>query len=298
MIEYHADDYGLFKTQSEHIIDCYHKGALNGISIMPNSPYLEECMSKIENIRGKLFVAVHVNLVEGRPITGIRASRLINEDGNFDIGFGKLLLVGFVPILRKLYYKQIKREVEAQIMKCAPYMNGGKFRIDGHVHYHMLPLVFDAIMQVVREKNLDVSYIRFPKEELSIYRKTAGKVKDIKPINIIKVLVLNTLAKRNELKHGNAMADLGVEKKLFMGVMLSGHMFYDNVQKCLPNAADIMADRGLHDMEILFHPGDVTIDDEVNEITSKDDMEFLHINYDKRMKEAEALRKFGGGLIR
>ena len=54
MIEYHADDYGMFKTQSKHIMDCYHEGALNGISIMPNSPYLDECMAEIADIRKRL----------------------------------------------------------------------------------------------------------------------------------------------------------------------------------------------------------------------------------------------------
>ena len=135
----------------------------------------------IADIREKLFVAVHLNFVEGKPLTMQKASRLINGDGNFGISFGRLLVVGCVPVLRRLYFKQIKREIEAQIEKCRPYMNGGKFRLDGHVHYHMLPLVFDAMMEVIKEKKLEVSYIRFPKEELDVYRRAAGKVKDIKP---------------------------------------------------------------------------------------------------------------------
>ena len=298
MIEYHADDYGMFKTQSRHIIECYHKGALNGISIMPNSPYLAECMEEIEDIRHKLFVTVHLNFVEGKPVTGKKSGRLTDRDGNFSFGFGKCLLIGFVPVLRRLYYKQIRRETEAQIMACRPYMNDGKFRIDGHVHYHMLPLVFDAIMDVIKENKLPVSYIRFPREELDVYRKASGKIQKIKPVNLLKVLVLNMLARRNERKYVDELTRLGVQKKLFMGVMLSGHMFYDDVKECIPYAADILADRGLKDMEILFHPGDVTDPDEVKEITSKDDMDFLNINSNNRAKEAEALIKFGGNLRR
>ncbi len=298
MIEYHADDYGMFKTQSKHIIDCYHEGALNGISIMPNSPYLDECMADIADIRKKMAVTVHLNFVEGKPLTGAKASRLINGDGNFSIGFGKLLLVGYVPVLRYFYRKQVKREVEAQLLKCQPYMNDDKFRIDGHLHFHMLPIVFDAVMQVVKENNLQVSYIRFPREELEIYRRASGKVKGIKPINIVKVMVLNTLASRNERKYRDVLTTLDVKRKLFMGVMLSGHMFYDEVKECISHAADIMADRGLQDMEILFHPGDVTEENEVKELTSKDDLNFLNINSKNRQLEAEALRKFGGNLRR
>ena len=298
MIEYHADDYGMFRTQSRHIIDCYHDGALNGISIMPNSPYLAECMEEIKDFKKKLAITVHLNLVEGQPLTGAKASRLIDKDGNFNIGFGKLLFVGFVPVLRRIYYRQIRREMEAQILACREYMNDGKFRLDGHVHYHMLPLVFDAIMDVVREHDLEVSYIRFPREDLNLYRKVSGKIKGIKLINIIKVLVLNTLANRNERKYEDMLVELGVQRKFFMGVMLSGHMFYDNVKECIPVAADIIADKGLQDMEILFHPGDVTDINEVSQITSKDDLDFLNVNSAGRQKEAKALVKFGGGLKR
>lgn len=298
MIEYHADDYGMFRTQSRHIIDCYHNGALNGISIMPNSPYLAECMDEIKDFKKKLAITVHLNLVEGQPLTGAKASKLIDGDGNFCIGFGKLLLVGFVPVLRRIYYRQIRREMEAQILSCREYMNDGKFRLDGHVHYHMLPLVFDAMMDVVKEHNLEVSYIRFPREDLNLYRKVSGKIKGIKLINIVKVLVLNTLANRNERKYEDMLVSLGVQRKFFMGVMLSGHMFYDNIKECIPVAADIMADRGLQDMEILFHPGDITELTEVAQVTSKDDLDFLNVNSANRQKEAEALHKFGGGLKR
>lgn len=295
MIEYHADDYGLFKTQSRHIMDCYHGGALNGISIMPNSPCLDECMEEIKDIREKLFVTVHLNLVEGKPLTGERAKHLVKSDGSFGVGFGKYLILGFIPVLRKIYYKEIRREMEAQLLVCRKYMNDGKFRIDGHVHFHMLPLVFDAIMEVIEKKHLEVAYIRFPKEELDIYRSVKG-IKDIKPINVVKVLILNALCRRNEKKYADALARLGVEKKLFMGVMLSGHMFYDNLKDCIPKACDIMADRGLQNMEILFHPGDVTEDDDVAKLTSKDDLDFLYKNAANRAKEGEALKRFAAEM--
>lgn len=298
MIEYHADDYGLFKAQSKHIINCYHNGALNGISIMPNSPYLDECMADIEAIRSKLFVTVHLNLVEGQPLVGKKAKRLTDRNGNFNAGFVKLLLIGFVPVLRRIYYRQIRKEVEAQILKCRKYMNKGIYRLDGHVHYHMLPLVFDAMMDVIEQNNLNVSYIRFPREDLDVYRKASGKLQGLKPINAVKAIVLNTLASRNEKKHDKTLQRLGVQKKFFMGVMLSGHMFYDNVKECIPIAADIMTDKGLQDMEILFHPGDVTEPTDVVQITSRDDLDFLNINSANREKEADALVKFGGGLKR
>ena len=110
--------------------------------------------------------------------------------------------------------------------------------------------------------------------------------------------MLNALASRNERKYRDLLVSLDVKRKLFMGVMLSGHMFYDDVKECITHAADIMADRGFQDMEILFHPGDVTQEDEVKEITSKDALDFLNINSRNRQLEADALKKFGGNLRR
>ena len=101
---------------------------------------------------------------------------------------------------------------------------------------------------------------------------------------------------RNKAKYRNRLAKLGLENKLFMGVMLSGHMFYDNVKACLKRAGDILEKRGNDAIEILFHPGDVTVPADVERLTSKDDYDFL--TSPNRAKEAEALKKFGSNLSR
>ena len=293
MIEYHADDYGMFRIQSRHIMDCYHNGALNGISIMPNSPYLAECMDAIKDVRQNLAVAVHLNFVEGKPLTGKKARKLTDREGNFNIGFGKLLIVGCIPIVRVLYSRQIRKEIRAQLEACAPYMNDGVYRIDGHVHYHMLPIVFDSLMEEIKRAGVRVSYIRFPSEDLRIYRRASGKLTGVKPINVVKALVLNVLGKRNIKKYREALQELDLERRLFMGVMLSGHMFYDNVTECLKHAKDIAEYEGIGGMELLFHPGDVSDEEEMFELTAKSDIDFLCENSHNRQKEAEALREFG-----
>ena len=77
-IEFHADDYGLFPAQSCRILDCYHHGVLNGISIMPNSPCLEECMELVRPVRKDLQLTIHLNLVEGKALTP--AAKLLSGD--------------------------------------------------------------------------------------------------------------------------------------------------------------------------------------------------------------------------
>ena len=70
-IEYHADDYGLFPTQSHRILDCHRNGNLNGISVFPNSPHLSECMSDMHLFSEEVAVTVHLNLIEGKSLCSV-----------------------------------------------------------------------------------------------------------------------------------------------------------------------------------------------------------------------------------
>ena len=65
-----------------------------------------------------------------------------------------------------------------------------------------------------------------------------------------------------------------LQKKLFMGVFLSGRMYYENVIHLLPGAVALAEKRGM-DLEILGHPGGVFEPDDMAQITSAEDLAFL-----------------------
>ena len=67
-IEFHADDFALFPAQSQRILDCHTHGRLNGTSIFPNSPYLDECMALLHPYEDELALTVHLNLIEGQSV--------------------------------------------------------------------------------------------------------------------------------------------------------------------------------------------------------------------------------------
>jgi len=79
-IEFHADDYALFPVQSHRILDCRRNGNLGGISVMPNSPYLEECMSDLFPFRKDLDITVHLNLIEGSSLCSREEVPLLTEE--------------------------------------------------------------------------------------------------------------------------------------------------------------------------------------------------------------------------
>lgn len=269
-IEFHADDYGLFPTQSHRILDCHRNGNLNGISVMTNSAHLAECMSDMHLFSEEVAVSVHLNLIEGRSLSG--APLLTDEAGNLSGSFGKLLLRSYLPG-RNRYRQQLKQELSAQIGEIRKYFpEGTPVRLDGHAHYHMIPVVFDAMMDVIREENLPVSYIRIPREYLRIYLPHLKKLQEFSPINIVKVMILNFLSLRAEIRYGKILKNL--EKKLFMGVFMSGRMYYENVIHLLPGALALAEKLGMG-LEILGHPGGVFEQEDIARITAPEDAAFL-----------------------
>ena len=269
-IEFHADDYGLFPTQSHRILDCHRNGNLNGISVMTNSIHLSECMSDMHLFSEDVAVSVHLNLIEGRSLSG--APLLTDDAGNLRGSFGKLLLQSYLPG-RNRYRQQLKQELSAQIGEIRKYFpEGTPVRLDGHAHYHMIPVVFDAMMDVIREENLPVSYIRIPREYLRIYLPHLKKLQEFSPINIVKVMILNFLSLRAEIRYGKFLKNL--EKKLFMGVFLSGRMYYENVIHLLPGALALAEKLGMG-LEILAHPGGVFEQEDIAGITAPEDVAFL-----------------------
>lgn len=271
--EFHSDDFGLFPAQSKRILDCHSKGVLNGVSVMPNSECLAECMALLRPYEKAIEVTVHLNLIEGRCLCSpSELPLLVDGKGIFRVSFVSLLLHSYLPD-REAYKEQLKKEIRAQILAVKSFLpRQSGIRIDGHAHYHMLPVVFDALMEVIHEDQMKVSYIRIPREYPSLYVRNRKHLHNISAINLVKVLVLNRLSARNEKKHGAYLSLL--TKKVFLGVFLSGHMDLQNVVPLLPDA--IRLAKKLHcGLEILAHPGGVYEKADIEKLTNANDIAFL-----------------------
>ena len=272
-IEYHADDFGLFDCQSRRIMVCQEQGRMNGLSVMPNGEALSACMDWLSQRNGLVATTIHLNLIEGQCLTQPAAQLgLTDANGNLAAHFPSLLLHSFLPG-RKARKNWLKGELAAQIQTVASHFHtDADLRLDSHAHYHMLPVVFDALMEVIRENNLKVTYIRIPREYPMLYLRHWRELQDFSPINLVKVLILNLLALRNRIRHRGSLRLL--EKKLFLGVFLSGSMHRGNVDAILPDAIKLARKKGW-DLEILSHPGGVEEAEDIAKLTSHEDFKFL-----------------------
>ena len=270
-VEFHADDYALFPMQSERIMKCREKGVLNAISVMTTSPYLKECMTALPPDRGGLRLAVHLNFMEGKSLVFPASSCLTDGNGVFHVTFGKLLLASYLP-WRGRWRAAFRAEIRAQIQAALPYLHGVPLRIDGHAHYHMTPVVFDALMDVIKEDGLEVSYIRIPREYVGLYWKNRKHLTGFRAINLLKVMVLNALVWRNNLHYHSFLSEL--EQDVFLGVLFSGNMCSQNVSALLADAKRLAA-RKKCGVEILAHPGGVYEPADLAQLTHPDDAAFL-----------------------
>lgn len=284
MTEFHADDFGLFTAQSKRILRCKENGVLSGTSVFPNGDELPDCLALLPH--AGLSLTIHLNLMQGHCLADPSSvSLLTDENGTFSVGFCKLL---FCPLLgkRELYKEQLKKELSAQIHALLPVFleKNLSLRIDGHAHWHMIPVVFDALMEIIRDESLPVSYIRIPAEPVSVYLKNFVHILPFPPINIVKLLLLCILARINRQRWRNALRQ--TEKRIFLGVLLSGCFDLRRMQAVLADAEALAEKRGC-DLELLVHPGSIHEAADIARVTNENDR--LFFTSPARELEADAL---------
>lgn len=271
-VKIHIDDFALFEKQSERIIECAKNGVIDGISVFTNTPYFEEGIRRLKeaDLPNKPALSVHLNLVEGKSLVAhSEIPHLTDADGVFNCTFLKLMLVSFLPPLKRVYKEEIKKEIAAQAEALIPYLDGAPLRIDSHCHYHMTPVFFEAVLEMIDNLDTEVSRIRISKENVSVYKKA-----DLQPslINRIKVMLLNHCARVNESRYGELLSKY--PKRMFFGVLMSGTYTYETIMALLTPALAECEKEGC-DMEFLIHGGGVYEPEDIARLTHKGDREFL-----------------------
>lgn len=258
MIIYHADDYAANKEISEHILECHRDGVLNSVSVLFNSPHVAECMEMLKPYREKLHVNVHLNLAEGPSAADPRkVPFLVDERGMLQTSFFRMFLISLLPKWsgkRRKWKKQIALELGAQLAIARQYVSS--IRIDSHQHYHMIPMVMEAIYENIRPEEID--YMRITTEPIMPYLMHPRVLFSIKPINLIKCMILHVC---RMLGYG-LFAPLQHKTAVFCGIMMSGHMDRKRVSIIRPALCKIAKRKGLP-VEILAHPGGVIKPDDL-----------------------------------
>lgn len=279
-IYYHADDYGITRSQSDIILNCHSNGRLNSVSVIPNSKHLSESMLLLQN--KNIRKVVHLNFIEGSCVAAKeKVSMLTDSHGNLSCSFGALLKRSFLPgKSRNVLKAQLKEEILAQIIVVS--QTEKKVCIDSHQHLHMIPIVLEAIIDVLKENDYQLIELRIPVDPILPLLTTFSLWKRVRLIDCIKWFVLKccSLADRKLLK------SISFESPCFFGIFFTCRMESDIVRKLFPKYIKYANNKNKK-LELMFHPGGIYSEGELLDASQKDLVDFYKSPY--RKKEEQTL---------
>ena len=249
MIYFCADDYGISEGANSRIENCLENGVLNKVSVLPNGE-ISDFKQRLSG-NNTTTLSLHINLVEGRPLSGPNdIDLLISDNGYFKYSFIGLFFLS-ISNKRKEFEKQVYTEIQSQIKFWKKAMGENiSVSIDSHQHTHMIPLIFKTLMRVIEDEGLNVQSIRIPAEPISPYVFTPSLYFEYNLIGLIKQWLLKTFAlvNRRELKKSK------IQSAYFMGILFSGKLNEARIRKLLPHYLKL-ANKYNKNIEIGFHPG-------------------------------------------
>lgn len=306
-LDVHADDYALTVHTSQDILECMKAGKLDSISILTNMSCSGKCMDMlVEAIPELPFLpgmSIHLDFVEGKCLAGSGEAPLLVRKGSDCIGlsWGKLFLYSFHPGKRKAVKEQLKKEIKAQILtgqrevsRCMEAAGKHRIsckqtglRIDSHQHAHMIPVVWEALTEVIEEERYAVEYIRNSKEALGVFLSKLSLWKTYRPINFIKNRLLYLFSFR-----ADRYARIHSMRQMYLwGLVMSGYMDYDRIVRLYPQMAE-KAEKEHRTLEFCMHPGRML----ENEITAEVDDTAVAAFYmsGNRSVEKDAVMRLSG----
>lgn len=291
-IWFHADDFGVTKDQSERILECYKNGVLNSISVLPNTRAQEEALKLLDETDPdgrRIRRVLHINFVEGRPLAGAEnVPELVDSTGCFNKSFIQFFKWNYLKrgAERQKLKDQLKLEIAAQLRAVTTEKDYKITAIDSHQHYHMIPIIFDSLMEILSDKEFEhirINHIRIPVDPLSPLLHNARMLGGVPKINWVKWCILKIYMKRNK----NILQNRGIKVPVFFGIFYTCEMKKEVVEALLP-AYKAYADKRDGELELMFHPGNLTAAYELLDERSSGLAEFYMS--DNRYYEAECLK--------
>lgn len=285
----HADDYAISLNASKDILHLIDQQKLDSISILPNMPCFDACFQMLHSYLTSdvpfLHVSIHLNFMEGHCCADtFLIPDLVNEKGYFKTSWGSLLTASYNPFSRNKIKKQLKVEAQAQINKilaCMPPKY--QLEIDSHQHTHMIPVVWDALKEVIIENSYQVQCIRLSKEPFMPFVRSGIPILSFGIANIIKNILLNIYGITIEKQ----MFKMNISYTLLWGLLMSGHMDFERISKIDPYMQKYLSKKQ-RTMELLFHPGSV-LPNEITEANVKPGFVEFHLSPNRTI-EYEAVK--------
>lgn len=282
-IDYHADDYAISMNNSRRMLSLVEAGKLDSFSIVANMSCYEQCMDYLkkrwDELPKKPLLSVHINLIDGLALSKAQDPILVDKNGYLKASWGDLFKASYLGGIKKIALKkELTAEIKAQIERVYKDLpDGCGLRLDSHVHTHMIPIVFDSMLDAVNELGImdKLEFVRVSKEPLKMFLTTPGIVGTFPMVNMVKNIILNVLSGRAIRK----LDELGIPNGRLWGLNMSGKMDLKRVNILAPKMIDYAKNEDVY-LEVLCHPGIVLRQESLPEYGQGDLVEFFSSNRD------------------
>jgi len=245
------------------------------------------------------LLSVHLDFVEGRSLAGREQTPDLTKPGGdlMGLGWGGLFVASYLPHKRKKIKEQLQCEIKAQLAKAQGAIDkcmkiaaengvpcGQKvFRSDSHQHAHMIPVVWEAVLEVVRKEGYPLEYIRNSKEVLGVFLTDVSLYKTYRPVNFVK----NRLLSLYSHKADRFYKENGMQQMYLWGLVMSGRMDRKRIER-LYGKMKRKAERDGRTLEILFHPG-MILPEEVTPEIAKEAVDDFYLREDRHVEKEAVL---------
>ena len=125
-----------------------------------------------------------------------------------------------------------------------------ELRLDSHQHPHMIPFVFDVLMEICDESKIPVRFVRLAKEPLAPFLRQVFFYPTYSPVNLVKNVLLNVFSCQSRKK----LEERGISYELLWGLLMSGNMDAKRISELFAHMEKYAGEKEKV-LEILFHPG-------------------------------------------
>ncbi len=231
-----ADDFGRSEKINNAIIRAHTHGVLTSASLMVGEPAFKHAIIMAQR-HPSLGVGLHLTLSEGVPVLNRQIiAPILLPNGRLS---PDLFSAGLRYTFSQKARNTIVLEMEAQIER---FMKSGLIpsHIDGHQHFHMHPVLWDAILSLREEYGIPC--VRVPREEFVAHFRSGGRGITL---DTVAAVFFRVLARRNLRKlreHNFFVCDR------VYGMLQTGKMSSEYTLALLGRLQG-------HTNEIYFHPG-------------------------------------------
>jgi len=146
-----ADDFGLSHSVNEAVIRAHREGILTTASLMVNEPGFAEAV-ELARSNSTLGVGLHITLLFGHSaLPHEQIPGLVNDQGEFPRDPAG---AGWRYFFDKSLRSQLREEIHAQFARFRA-TNLPLDHVNGHLHFHMHPVVFRILMEDAEQLGIE-----------------------------------------------------------------------------------------------------------------------------------------------